>query len=386
MSNIMAGGRASRFGLTVLALLLAGLIVASPAIAQTDFFVIQNRWSPDDLLNLEADVPQASPASTQSPEAQWLFEPADDARYFRLLNAGTGLYLQNSNGQPVAAPLGAGTEADWSLESVPDVPDPRIQSRAGGYLHTHDGPLVIGDASPNWGESYWRIVPASVAMQPPTGVDSGPGPVVIRRPSVGTYFIPVPIPIPIPVGGPPPFPVCPPGLHLSKGHCCPPLQSWNFMQQSCVLQIKPIACPPGQHLSQGHCCPALQWWNPAQKKCVLQIIVKPIMCPAGQHLSQGHCCPTLQSWNPVQKKCVLQIVKPVLCPAGQHLSQGHCCPTLQSWDPAQNKCVLPVKAPIKTPIIKDAIKVPVCPAGQHMSQGHCCPAGKNWNAAQKKCA
>jgi|GEM_PF-4803430 len=361
MSDVRTSGWARRLGGAGLTLLLSTLFALAPALAQTDFFVIQNRWSPDDLLNVEADLPQASPVSPRAPEAQWLFEPSDEAPFFRMLNVGTGLYLQNAGGQLVVGPLGPGADPDWSLEAYPNIPDPRIQSRAGGYLHTHDGTLVVGDASPNWGDSYWRILPVSAALRSSGGIASAPGPVVIRPPRGSGYFIPVPVPLPFPVGvGPPVWPACPPGQHLSKGHCCPPFYSWSFKQQACILQAKPIACPPGQHLSQGHCCPALKFWSQAKQQCVFQVF-QPIVCPKGQHLSQGHCCPALHYWNSAKKQCVLQLVKPILCPPGQ------------SWDAKQNKCVLQVAKPI------------LCPKGQHVSDGHCCPALQSWDAKQNKC-
>ncbi len=352
MSDISCGGWSRWLGRTG-ALLLAAFTAVGPALAQSDFFVIQNRWSPDDLLNVEGDVPQASPLSRRAPEAQWLFEPAEESPYFRLLNIGTGLYLQNAGGQPVAAPLGQpGIEPDWSLESVPDIPDPRIQSRAGGYLHIYDGPLVIGDASPDWGESYWRISPASDIVERPPSVASRPGPVYIRRPRTGTYYIPIPIPLPFTISvRPPPLPICPPKHHLSKGHCCPPASSWSYKQQACVLQAAPVACPKGQHLSQGHCCPALQVWNKAKQHCVLQVF-QPIFCPKGQHLSQGHCCPTFQWWNAAAQKCVAQVIKPIVkdpkIPKDIIVKDP-------SKDPKLPKDVI-IKDPPKGPIIKDPPK------------------------------
>src|SRR5262245_19101050 len=124
--------RAARLSRSGFALLLA-LAAGGGASAQTQNVVINNDKEADRLLNVQDRAPKASPVAAQSSSAQWRLESTGEASFVRLLNVGSGLYLQNDRGQPVVGPIEAGArKADWTLEIVPGHAATRIHSRAGG--------------------------------------------------------------------------------------------------------------------------------------------------------------------------------------------------------------------------------------------------------------
>jgi hypothetical protein len=371
----VAAAVVTRFGL---ALLLGSLVASAGASAETEHIIIKNHKQPDRLLNMQDGAPLAAPAALQAPGAQWRLEPTGEASFVRLLNVGSGLYLQNDRGRPVAALIEPGAQkADWTLEIVPGHPDTRIHSRAGGYLHTHYGPLAIGEASPERDASYWKIMPVGghagvVSLGPagprpdtgPSGSAAGPADVGTAEPGGG--------PADIGTAGPPGGPADvgtggPPGGPTDGGTTGPadptlPTPVVGAVPGSNRPPIHvPTTCPASQHFTNGHCCPNLEFWNDASHKCTLLPIRTPRVCLAGQHLSNGHCCGNLQSWNTASHKCTLIPIKVTkLCPAGQHLSGGHCCPTGQDWLPQFNDCSQqrrPVNPGILTPQVIPGIKL-----------------------------
>src|SRR5262249_13472940 len=233
----------SRFGFA----LLLGLAASGGAFAETQNVVINNDKEADRLLNVRDGAPKAVPVAAQSPSAQWRLGTTGEAALLRLLNVGSGLYLQTDRGRLIVGPIEAAAQkADWTLEIVPGHAATRIHNRVGGYLHTNDGPLVVGDASPKLDASYWTIVPIAgdtdkLSLGPAgPGPDAAPvGPAPSSTDAVpagpGDTTLPVPVVVPVPGGNRPPIhiPTCPAGKHLSNGHCCPNLEVWNAASHTC---------------------------------------------------------------------------------------------------------------------------------------------------------
>jgi len=281
------------------------------ATAQQGIDLIQNRWTPAQYLNVQSGRPVAGPASPTAALAQWAIEPTADGSTIRLRNVGTNLYLQANASQLLvaAAPQADGSTANWTLERVPGIPDPRIRNSAtGGYLHTKDGPLVIGEASPQWQQSFWKFIPVSGGGR------------IVQAPVADTI-----VPAPPPASG----------CKASNGkwlwikgqfvcaHGCTP--GFHIVGNACVAN-----CGAGSHPSGGGCvknCAA--GFHPAGNTCVKN-------CPVGFHPVGGLCVKTCgPGFHPVGNKCV---PNGPACGPGHHMSQGHCCPNGKNWNGKLKKC------------------------------------------------
>ena len=158
---------------------------------------------------------------------------------------------------------------------------------------------------------------------------------------------------------------CPPGQHISNGHCCPNGSEWNERLGRCVPICDPATnkvqdatgnciCKEGYNLdSTGNCikCTAPKTeWNNETKVCE---------CPAGRHGPNCIQCVAPKVWNNVTGVCE--------CPRGLHGPDCIACADPKIWNEAKQACECPPDRPVDD------------------GRGHCCPAGYKWDEDQRKC-
>lgn len=262
---------------------------SSVAGAQQSTELIQNRWTPTQYITLEASQPVAGPATMSTPAAQWSVEQTAAPNVIRLRNVGTNGYLIGEGAVlrigPLTTPDMPG--ASWTLERVPGIPDVRLRnSDTGGYLHTKDGPLVLGDASPAWQQSFWKFIPVAAASEPVAVIPPAPKSGCAAHNGRwlwinGKHVCAHGCPAGTHLNGNACVANCAPGFHKAGNVCvknckpgyhpvgglcvktCPP--AFHPVGNVCVKN-KPL-CGPGQHMSKGHCCPNGKNWNNILKKC-----------------------------------------------------------------------------------------------------------------------
>ena len=156
-------------------------IFASAGAASAEDF-LQNRWKPDQYLNIERGLIESTPIQMDWWSAMWAIEPVEGLPYVRLRNRWKpDQYLHIERG-----PLEAGQispdwwSAMWTLQPA-EGNFKRIQNRwkPDIFIHIEHGSVAAGPIQPDWWSAMWAIQPApgtasatatATAPAPPAGI------------------------------------------------------------------------------------------------------------------------------------------------------------------------------------------------------------------------
>jgi hypothetical protein len=119
---------------------------------------IENRWKPDQQINVETGALASSPAQPGWFSADWIFEPVADGNYVRIKNRFTGAYIHQQNGRLEAGAMQRDWQsAMWQTEPADDGFYRLKNRKTGDYLNIENGTLEVGKALPGWQSAMWKL-------------------------------------------------------------------------------------------------------------------------------------------------------------------------------------------------------------------------------------
>jgi hypothetical protein len=136
------------------------LLIVSNGFAQTvDYFRIQNRWKPDQYLNIEREQVESSPIEPQWYSAMWSIE-GTDVGFVRLRNRWKpNEYLHIEYGGLLSGAIQPQWySAMWSIETA-DAGFVRLRNRwkPDQFIHIEYGSVQSGPIQPQWFSAMWSF-------------------------------------------------------------------------------------------------------------------------------------------------------------------------------------------------------------------------------------